>query len=710
MAEFNLSIVQNLGILALLTVGVAVWRPYTDQLDMSWARGSAIGVLLGGAALVVMHVPVTIPEGGSFDVRAAPAVLAAIVGGPIAAVVMAVIGAIGRLHVGGPMAIGGAVSFALYALAGLAARAALRRYGWRDTPLTYGLIGAFATVCSLPSFFVSADWTLGTTILAKVGPGLLLANVVGTMVLGSMFGYVQRRQELLSTLADREAEASKLALVASRTTNAVIITDANGLIEWVNDGFTRITGYATEEAVGVKPGDLLQGPDTDASTVALMHDAVAAGRGFETEVINYAKDGRPYWIQIDAQPIHEDGCLSRYIAVQTDVTEEVAARQRLEASEARLRTLMDAIPAEIDYTDAHGRVTYANLACRRAANISKEGQAPYHWRDAWQGQVPAQVEAAMQRALAGERATYTDVWAPDGAAASERTFDATLVPDLGTNGSVRGVFGIAFDVTDYRERAAELARARDQADAANRAKSVFLANMSHELRTPLNAINGYAEVMAGEMFGRLGNDRYVGYSQDILASGRYLLELIESVLDLSSIEAGQVEVAPTEISVADEVAAAARLLEHKARARKITIETDIGPDLTVRCDPRILKQILINCVDNAIKYSPEGTGVTVTAQAIGDLWRLTIRDRGHGIPEAEIGRIKEPFYRGESLYRDLASIPQGSGIGLSLVDRYASAMGGELTVESREGHGTAVFLDIPVDVQPAAVHCSRNVA
>lgn len=138
--------------------------------------------------------------------------------------------------------------------------------------------------------------------------------------------------ERTRALAASEAKAQKLAMVASRTDNAVVITDSKGLVEWVNDGFTRITGYTLEDVLGRTPGSVLQGPDSDAGTVRRMHESLARGEAFEAEIINYSKQGVPYWVQIEAQPVHDDaGAVTHFIAIERDTT-----RQRL--LEEQLRT------------------------------------------------------------------------------------------------------------------------------------------------------------------------------------------------------------------------------------------------------------------------------------------------------------------------------------------------------------------------------------
>jgi two-component system cell cycle sensor histidine kinase PleC len=308
----------------------------------------------------------------------------------------------------------------------------------------------------------------------------------------------------------------------------------------------------------------------------------------------------------------------------------------------------------------------------------------------------------MQRAQCGERATYRASWTPADQPES-RVFDTTLVPDIAACGEVRGVFGIAFDVTDYERREAELRAARDRADAANRAKSVFLATMSHELRTPLNAINGYAEILHGELFGPLGNPRYAEYAGDIFTSGRYLRDLIEGVLSLSSIEAGKQDLRIEPIHLGDLLYEVHRMLARKAQAKGITVTVDIPDAAIVDADPRAIKQVVTNTLENAVKFTPEGGQVDVSAISRGDGWALLVRDTGCGIPGEHLGRITEPFYRGVEGVNGLVTSASGTGIGLALVDRYLRAMDGSLEIDSQVGEGTCVTMTLPTPGAPTHV-------
>lgn len=241
------------------------------------------------------------------------------------------------------------------------------------------------------------------------------------------------------------------------------------------------------------------------------------------------------------------------------------------------------------------------------------------------------------------------------------------------------------------KRDSDAARAR--AEEANRAKSHFLANMSHELRTPLNAIIGFSEVMATEIFGSHAKPIYKEYSNDINQSGQHLLGLINDILDLSRIEAGRHEIVEEEIDIAKVAEESRHLLEIRAQAQGVTVVEELQPDLPIlSADARAIRQIWINLLTNAIKFSPQGTTVTLIARLdpSGDL-RIGVHDQGAGIAENEIGRVTEAFTQGAA---GVAQPGKGSGLGLSIVKGLISLHGGRFEIRSKLGQGTqaeAVF-------------------
>jgi two-component system cell cycle sensor histidine kinase PleC len=220
--------------------------------------------------------------------------------------------------------------------------------------------------------------------------------------------------------------------------------------------------------------------------------------------------------------------------------------------------------------------------------------------------------------------------------------------------------------------------------------------MSHELRTPLNAIIGFSEVMAKEIFGGHTNPIYKEYSNDINYSGQHLLGLINDILDLSRIEAGRFQIVEEDINIVQIAEDGRHLLDIRAQAQGVTVIADFEPGLPTLCaDARAMRQIWINLLTNAIKFSPSGTTVTMIARLdpTGDL-RFGVHDQGAGISEAEIGRVTEAFTQGAA---GIAQPGKGSGLGLSIVKGLLSLHGGSFEIRSALGKGTQAEAVFPME-------------
>jgi cell cycle sensor histidine kinase DivJ len=256
----------------------------------------------------------------------------------------------------------------------------------------------------------------------------------------------------------------------------------------------------------------------------------------------------------------------------------------------------------------------------------------------------------------------------------------------------RRLVGAIRDATADHEREAALEAARANAEALNVGKSRFLANMSHELRTPLNAIMGFADMMRQRIFGPLPG-KYVEYADLIHDAGAHLLDLINDVLDMSKIEASKYELALEDLDAREPVAAALRLLRVQADESGVQLRGVLPAEaLDVSADRRALKQIVINLVSNALKFTPRGGLVTVSLAAVGQALELTVADTGIGIAEADLSRLGRPYEQAG----DASHQAQGTGLGLSLVRAFAELHGGEMAIESRLGEGTAVTVRLPV--------------
>lgn len=255
--------------------------------------------------------------------------------------------------------------------------------------------------------------------------------------------------------------------------------------------------------------------------------------------------------------------------------------------------------------------------------------------------------------------------------------------------------GVIQDVTEQRQRELELMTAKRTAEIASRTKTQFLANMSHELRTPLNAVIGFSQLICDQAFGQIP-DRYVNYANDINSSGKLLLAMINDILDMSRIEAGQQTLMEEVISVDSAVNNCVRMVAAKAAdgGVKLIVENK-GPLPALRADERALKQVLLNVLSNAVKFTPQGGSVSVAAQAMpnGTL-DIQIIDTGIGIAEEVIKDLFLPFRQADS---SISRRFGGSGLGLAISKKLMELHGGEISVESHPGRGTRVTLHLPAE-------------
>jgi signal transduction histidine kinase len=257
------------------------------------------------------------------------------------------------------------------------------------------------------------------------------------------------------------------------------------------------------------------------------------------------------------------------------------------------------------------------------------------------------------------------------------------------------VRAVAERQAELEAAAAALATARDEAVRANAAKSQFLANMSHELRTPLNAVIGFGDMIHGQLLGPIGNERYLEYARDIRDSGAHLLSLVEEVLDLAKVEAGTLAIAREETAPGELLKGVLPVVATMAEARKVKLDLEAGYETwpLIDADPLKLKQVLINLISNAVKFTPEHGRVSVTASVSGEMLAIRVADTGIGIKPDDIARIVQPFYRVGSA---LDATYQGAGLGLPLSKAIVELHGGTLSIASDFGRGTTVTAAWPL--------------
>jgi PAS domain S-box-containing protein len=376
---------------------------------------------------------------------------------------------------------------------------------------------------------------------------------------------IQLHAEAQAQLQESEAETRKLALIASLTDNGVVLTDTDGRVEWVNDGFVKITGYTLEDIVGKTPGSVLQGEKTDPSTVARMREHLARREGFTAQVLNYGKSGRENWLLIEVRPMKDEaGSVTGYMAIQRDITLRKQAEQAL-----------------ID--------------------------------------------------------------------------------------------------------------AKREAEAANHAKSAFLAAMSHEIRSPMNAVLGTLELLRSSS---LDGDQQL-WVKAAHESAHALLKIIDDILDFSKIEAGHLILEEIGFNLGSLLGDIVQLFRPRAEAKQLALTLSVAPETPValKGDPFRLRQIIINLIGNAVKFTDRGgISVSVAPVKMDDahvLLEFHVRDTGIGIPEQAAESLFHEFVQLEA---ESSRHYGGTGLGLAISKRLVDLMGGEIGLTSEVGRGSDFWL------------------
>jgi PAS domain S-box-containing protein len=397
-------------------------------------------------------------------------------------------------------------------------------------------------------------------------------------VVGSVQDITARREAELA-LRESQAEARKLSLVAATTDNPVLITSADGHIEWANEAFCRVMEYALDEVVGKNPAHFMVGPETNQRRIARIRAAMSRGEGISTDVVNYAKSGRKFHLHIEIQPVRNAaGDLENFIAVETDIT--------------------------------------------------------------------ARVETEHQ-----------------------------------------------------------LRRAKAEADAASRAKSEFLASMSHEIRTPMNGVIGMTSLLMETMLTVEQRD----YVNTIRTSGEALLTIINDILDFSKIESGKMELERAPFDLGACIEEALDLFALQAAAKKLEIGYYLASDVPtwIVGDITRLRQVLVNLINNAVKFTPSGSiSLEIRRLPVDEAAEATnrtrlefrVRDTGIGIPADRVDRLFKAFSQVDS---STTRKYGGTGLGLAICQRLTQLMGGDITVESTQGHGSSFIFTIETAPVPA---------
>ena len=376
----------------------------------------------------------------------------------------------------------------------------------------------------------------------------------------------------------------------------------------------------------------------------------------------------------------------------TLVTDQEAAPQH--PATRLLMTIANTLPIMLNVKDRQSRYVLMNAYQAAIYGTTEEGAIGRTAGDllgadygVYTGRLDAEVLTTGKATPFFEESYQT----ADGAT---RRWLTSKIPVADAAGVIWGVATVAVDISDRARLEEALRQAKEQAEAASRAKSGFLAAMSHELRTPLNAVIGFSEIMHSQALGPLGSKEYIDYAGHILSSGQHLLALINDVLDFARIESGSLNLNIRPVDLGQLLKTALGVIARAAETAGVTLDVDLSEQkVVIRADSQRLRQVVVNVAGNAVKFTPRGGRVAVTMRP--DMRGgavITVTDSGVGIAEADLPNVFQPFWQADS---GLDRLKEGAGIGLPLSRQLVALHGGRLELESRFGEGTKVTVILP---------------
>lgn len=525
-----------------------------------------------------------------------------------------------------------------------------------------------------------------------------LRDDAGTIVGGVVTtADVTSRRELDDQLA---SERRLLRTILDSAPQSVLAVDTElRIMEW-NACSERNSGLRRAEVLGRKLIDVV--PDLAGTEIeGDFRSAVAGALRHVRDRWYQARNGEPRCYDVVFAPMHDGrGAVTGAIMSAQDVTDRARAEAELARERAVLRTILGSAPIGVVAFDAEGRITEWNRAAEIVTGVLRQVALGRVATDLGPSDVD-QVASSdrIARVLRGEPVRSEPASFTREGDTEPTHVEASVAPLRDTSNQVIGGVAVVVDVSERvraeseRDRLiADLDAARDRAERASQAKSAMLAGLSHELRTPLGAVLGFAQLLRDGRAGAL-TAAQLEYVDDVLTGAGYLLHVVNDALDLARIEAGVVEMRPERIDLEEVVRQAVATVAPLAAARSITLDAKLPAEgLTLIADAGRVRQVLLNYLSNAVKYSHVGSDVTVEAAAEGDAVRLTVRDTGPGIAADDMGRLFVEFQR---LGAD-RDVP-GSGLGLAITKRLVEAMGGTVSAESGVGGGSAFHAVLPLE-------------
>ncbi len=493
----------------------------------------------------------------------------------------------------------------------------------------------------------------------------------------------------------QKSERENRALIDS-VSDIIFETATNGDLIFLNSTWKKVTGFETEASIGRNLFSMLY-PQDQADQEEKFQELVKGHRqAYRSYTRLRTSDGTFRAVELAFSMIRQDESKNlRVVGTVTDVEERRRAERALAEAEKKYRAIVENAAGGIYQMTPDGQYLSANPSMARILGYDGTEDILRDIRNAnTQLYVDQSVRSKFLKDLEGTDNVLeieTQIRRKDGKLIWAREHVRSVKDD---EGQVLYFEGAMEDVTDRKKAELALKEAKVQSDLSSRSKSEFLANMSHELRTPLNAIIGFSEIIKNEVFGPVGHQEYKTYATDIYDSGRGLLNIINDILDVSRIEAGDRQLNEGVVDLHKIVRDVHDLNAPKAQAAQLVLSNLVDQDTPkIIGEAHAIKQMMLNLVSNAIKFTQSGGRVTLTAEQDnkGDL-RLSVTDTGVGLTEDEITKALAPFGQ---VNTELNRSDSGTGLGLTIVSSLIKLHGGELDLFSQKGIGTTATLIFP---------------
>ncbi|MBF0445343.1 MAG: PAS domain S-box protein, partial [Magnetococcales bacterium] len=471
--------------------------------------------------------------------------------------------------------------------------------------------------------------------------------------------------------------------------NSIFITDTKGKILWINAAFTALSGYSHQEAIGKKP-DILQSGKHDDDFYKHLWDEIKAGRVWQGEITNKKKDGTLYIQESVITPVPDSsGQIKHFVAIQQDITEKI----NVQNERNKFWMVVEQSPISVVITDTEGDIQYVNPQFSKSTGYSEHEVLGKNPRILKTEETEVSVYKQMWQDISDGRTWRGELLnrKKNGETFWEST---TIAPIFNEEGQIQNYLAIKEDITQKKRYESNLKQAKERAENANRFKTQFLSSMSHEIRTPMNAILGMSEVLSESSLDAEQQE----YLRIVTSAGNGLLSLINDILDLSKIEAGQLELDPLPFNPREEAEKAVQILKNKAISQGVILQIRVEGVIpkNVVGDCQRLQQILLNLLSNAVKFTERGRIQLVLTQVESGMIRFSVSDTGIGIAQSELDTIFQPFKQAET---STSRRYGGTGLGLSICQNLSQIMGGRIWAESQKGKGSTFHVELPF--QPA---------